>query len=158
MTRKNRLFAVLLSLAISPLSGCAVMHSGSVQHKVTVSQHNFLQVVSAFQDAEINEYNKGFVPRDVHLKIQTIIEKVGLGGKDLDNALIANADAATLNAKITAIYNLLDQISTDGLTGIKNPDTKSILDIALNSIKGLLDVALTQVATTGTTTIERWGM
>ena len=141
---KRKLWAMLLIVPL--LGGCAAMKQGSVTHKVTIAQHNFLQVVNAFQDAEIAEHDKGFVPNDNHIKIQDIIGKVALGGKDLDEALISGSGSATIKVKIDAIYRLLDSLSADGLTGIKNPSTKATLEIALNQIKAVLDLALTQVA------------
>jgi hypothetical protein len=143
MGRKLLTIALASTLA---LGGCAAWRAGSVQHKVTVAQHNFLTVVTAFQDAEIAEHDQGFVPNDTHVTIQGIVKKVALAAKDLDEALIANADAATLKAKLTVIYGLLDQLQADGLTGIKNAEKKATLQLALNQIKTLLDLALTQVA------------
>jgi len=127
-------------------SGCAALRQGSTVHKVTVAQHNLLTVVTAFEDAEIAEYNSGFVPANVHLKIQQIIKEVALASKDLDSTLVENASAPTIKTKIDVIYRLLDQLQTDGLTGIKNEKTKAVLELALNQIKTILDVALTQVS------------
>jgi hypothetical protein len=138
--------AWLLLLLVPLLGGCAAMKGGSMTHKVTVAQHNFLQVVNGFEDAEIAEHEQGLVPNDVHLKIQTIIQKVGLAGKDLDEALASGSGSATIKVKIDAIYTLLDSLQANGLTGIKNASAKATLEIALNQIKAVLDLALTQVA------------
>jgi len=142
----RRVFVAFTLGVLLSFSGCAAMHQGTVTHKVTVAQHNLLTVVAAFEDAEIAEYNAGFIPADVHLKIQQIVKQVALGGKDLDQALAANADATTIKAKIDVIYKLLDQLQTDGLTGVKNDKSKAVLELALNQIKTLLDMALTQVS------------
>jgi hypothetical protein len=136
--------AVVLLFAAS-FTGCAAMKSGSVTHKVTASQHSFKDVVKGFQDAEIAEHDKGSVPDVLHIQMQTGIQKVAMAGVDLDTALAANADSATLKAKLDNIYTLLDSISSQGLTGIKNPNTQAILEIALNQVKTLVDTALTQV-------------
>lgn len=136
------LATVLLAFA---LTGCAAMKSGTVTHKVTASQHSFKDVVGGFQDAEIAEHDKGAVPDDLHIQMQQGIQKVALAGVDLDTALASNASAATLKAKLDTMYALVDSISTQGLTGIKNPNSKAILEIALNQVKTLIDGALTQV-------------
>lgn len=119
---------------------------GSAIHKVTAAQHNFRLTVQAFQDAEIAEHDKGFVPDDLHLAMQQGILKVALGGKDLDNALAAGADAKTIKAKLDAIYTFLDSINSDGVAGIKNVNTKAMLEIALDGIKAIIDNALVQVS------------
>jgi hypothetical protein len=146
MIRNASLIAVFLAVSLG--GGCAAWKSGSVTHKITVAQHGFLSVITVFQDAEIAEHDKGvsFIPDDVHLKIQTIIQKVALGGKDLDATVAAGGSATTVKAKIDAIYALLDSLQADGLTGVKNASSKAILEIALNQIKSVLDLALTQIA------------
>ena len=139
--------AMLLAVALT-FSGCASMNSGTLTHKVTASQHGFLSVITGFQDAEISEHDKGaaFISDDTHIRIQTIIQKAALGGKDLDVAVAAGANSTTIKTKIDAIYALLTSLETDGLTGVKNASSKAILEIALNQIKSVLDLALTQIA------------
>jgi hypothetical protein len=132
----------LLVLPLLLLSSCATR--GTVVHKVTVAQHSLLSVVAAFEDAESAEYAKGFVPPDAHLKMQGGIQKVALAMKDLDSALAANADAATLKAKLDNIYTLLDSLNSDGVLAVKNPTTKATLEIALDSIKAIIDNAMVQ--------------
>lgn len=134
------LAVVALALA---LTGCP---QGSTVHKVTVAQHNFRFAVQAFQDAEIAEHDHQFVPDDLHLKMQLTIGKVALAGKDLDTALAAGASAADLKAKLDAIYALLDSLNADGISGIKNATSKAALEVALDSIKAIIDTALTQIA------------
>ena len=135
------LFAVAAFIACS-----AFACKGTATHKVTVAQHNFRFAVQAFQDAEIAEFDKGFVPQDLHVKMQTTIQKVALGGKDLDDALAAGASATTIKAKLDAIYALLDSLNTDGVLGIKNPTTKATLEVALDGIKAIIDNALTAMS------------
>lgn len=143
-----KVFKVLLLAVALSGSGCAAMRTGTVTHKVTAAQHGFLAVITGFQEAEIAEHDKGvsFIPDDTHIKIQTIIQKVALGGKDLDVVVASGATATTIKAKIDAIYALLDSLEADGLTGVKNASSKAILEIALNQIKSVLDLALTQIA------------
>jgi hypothetical protein len=125
------------------LSGCA--GRGTVTHRVTIAQHSALSVVGAFEDAETAEYAKGFVPIELHLRMQTAIQKVALGFKDLDTALAANASATDLKTKLDAIYLLLDSLNSDGILGIKNTGTKATLELALDAIKAVVDNALLQV-------------
>lgn len=134
-------FCMVLLLALA-MSGCP---KGTVTHKVTVAQHNFRFAVQAFQDAEIAEHDKGFVPDDLHVKMQATIQKVALSGKDLDNALASGASTATIKGDLDAIYTLLDSLNTDGVLGIKNPTTKATLEIALDAIKAIIDGALVQI-------------
>jgi len=142
--RKRAICLAFLLLPILPvLGGCP---KGSVTHKVTVAQHNFRFAVQAFQDAEISEFQKGFVPQDLHVKMQDAIGKVALAGIDLDNALAAGSPPATLKVKLDAIYSLLDSLLNDGILGVKNPSTKATLEIALDSIKAIIDGALIQVS------------
>ncbi len=143
MRKRNvSLIAVLLALS---LAGCAVWKLGTVTHKITASQHTFKEAVAAFQTAEIAEHDKGFVPNDLHLQMQTIIQKVALAGVDLDTALAANTGTPTLKIKLDNIYALLDAINTQGIIPIQNANTKAILGIALNQVKAIIDLALTQV-------------
>lgn len=120
--------------------------TGSVTHKVTVAQHDFLYTVAAFQDAEIAEHDKGFVPDDLHIKMQQGIQKVALAGKDLDTALASGASTPTIKAKLDAIYTLLDSINNDGVAGIKNTGTKATLELALSSIKAIIANAETLIS------------
>lgn len=141
---RNRSKVILLGVIISfALAGCP---KGSVTHKVTAAQHNFRFAVQAFQDAEIAEHDKGFVPNDLHVRMQDVIQKVALGGVDLDKTLAAGASATTIKAKLDNIYTLLDSLNNDGILGIKNPTTKATLEIALDSIKAIIDGALVQVS------------
>jgi ABC-type glycerol-3-phosphate transport system substrate-binding protein len=144
MTRKRNVSLIAVVLAVS-LAGCAAWKSGTVTHRVTASQHTFKEAVAAFQTAEIAEHDKGFVPNDLHLQMQTVIQKVALAGVDLDTALAANTGTPTLKIKLDNIYALLDAINTQGIVPISNPNTKAILGIALNQVKAIIDLALTQV-------------
>ncbi len=134
--------AVPILLLMLMSGGCA--SRGTVVHKVTIAQHSMLSVVGAFEDAESAEYAKGFVPPDLHLKMQQGVQKVSLAAKDLDDALVANADAVTLKAKLDGIYTILDSLNSDGILGIKNPTTKATLEVALDAIKAIIDGALVQ--------------
>jgi len=124
-------------------SGCP---KGSVTHKVTVAQHNFRSAVEALQNAEVAEHDKGFVPDDFHIKMQEIIEKIALAGKDLDNQLATGAGTATIKVKLDAIYTLLDSLNNDGIFGVKNVGAKATLEIALDAIKAIVDNALVEVS------------
>ncbi len=103
-------------------------------------------MVGAFEDAESAEYARGFVPIGPHLRMQTAIQKVALGFKDLDAALAANASGADLKTKLDAIYLLLDSLNSDGILGIKDAGTKATLELALDAIKAVIDNALLQVS------------
>jgi hypothetical protein len=144
MVRRKSVWVLIPLLLV--LSGCAAWKTGTVTHKVTASQHTFKEAVAAFQTAEIAEHDKGFVPNDLHIQMQTVIQKVALAGVDLDTALAANASAATLKAKLDNIYTLLDSINTQGIIPITNPTTRATLAVALDAIKAIIDNALTQVA------------
>lgn len=124
------------------LLGCP---QGSALHKATIAEHNFRFAVQAFADAETAEYDKGFVPGDLHLKMQGAVLRIALAGKDLDNALVAGASPSTIKTKLDAIYVLLDSLNTDGVLGIKSVATRAELEIALDAIKAIIDSALIQV-------------
>lgn len=141
--RKKAISLAVLLVFMPLLAGCP---KGTLTHKVTAAQHNFRFAVGAFQDAEIAEHDKGFVPNDLHVQMQTGIQKVALAGKDLDNALAAGADSATIKAKLDNIYTLLDSLNSDGILGVKNPTSKATLEIALDSIKAIIDNALVLVS------------
>jgi hypothetical protein len=141
--RSTMLLSALLLGFGSLTTGCAVR--GTVTHKVTVAQHSLLSVVGAFDDAESAEFAKGFVPADLHVKMQTGVQKVALAAKDLDSALIAGAAAPNIKTKLDAIYTLLDSLNSDGISGIKNATTKATLELALDAIKAIIDNALVQV-------------
>lgn len=138
----------LLSLALVLTIGGVVETgcSGTAIHKTTKAQHSLKEAVAAFQEVEIAEYNKGFVPADRHLRIQATIQKVALAGVDLDNYIASNANASTLKSKFDSIYSLLDSLNTDGILGIKNSNTKQLLETALDAIKALVDNALIGVS------------
>lgn len=142
--RNRRVLPLLLLLSLVS-SGCAAWKKGTVTHKVTASQHSFKSVVQAFQDAEIAEHDKNFVPNDLHVQMQQGIQKVALAGVDLDTYLASNAPVAGLKAKLDNIYTLLDSIATQGILPITNPTTKATLEIALDQVKAIVDAALTQV-------------
>lgn len=138
---RQRRIAIFLAASLVLLAGCGP----KTTHRVVATQHSTLSIVQAFQDAEIAEFQKGFVPPDLHVKMQETVGKIALGFKDLDNALAANADAKTLKAKLDNLYTLADSLNTDGLTFIKNPTTKATLEVALDAIKAIIDNALTEV-------------
>lgn len=143
--RKLATVAMAVSLSMG-MAGCPKLFQGSASHKVTAAQHSFKSAVQAFQDAEIAEYQKGFVPLEYHVKIQMGIKKVALGGVDIDNSLIAGLSGAGLKAKLDALYQLVDSLNTDGLVGVSNPTSKAALEVALDAIKAIVDNALTQVS------------
>ena len=134
---------LVLPLLLLLSSGCATR--GTAVHKVTVAQHSLLSVVGAFEDAESAEFAKGFVPVDLHLKMQGGIQKLALAMKDLDSALAANASASTIKARLDNIYTLLDSLNSDGVLQVKNATSKAMLEVALDAIKTLIDNALVQV-------------
>lgn len=139
----SSVFLILLLALILTLPGCAAR--GTAVHKVTIAEHSLLSVVGAFEDAESAEFAKGFVAADLHVKMQTGVQKVALAAKDLDSALATNADAATIKAKLDNIYVLLDSLNTDGVLGVKNATSKATLEIALDAVKAIVDNALVQV-------------
>jgi hypothetical protein len=150
MNRKRNLGLIAMLLAVS-LSGCAAWKSGSVSHKVTQADHSFQSVVSAFQDVEIAAHDQKdangapFISDDLHVQIQQGIKKVALAGVDLDTFLATTPPAADIKVKLTNIYALVDSLDKDGLSGVKNPTKKAELEIALNQVKAILDLALTQI-------------
>lgn len=136
-----------LALTISLIGGgCAAWRASSTTHKVTIAQHNFLQVVGGFQDAEIAEFEQGRITSDTHVKIQSSIRSLALAGRDLDESVISGAGAATVKAKIATILGLLSQLESDRLLGVKNPTSKAMLELALNQMKSFLTLTLTQVS------------
>lgn len=146
MKRQLRLLLPLALLLAVGIEVAQIGCSGTAIHKTTKAQHTLKEAVAAFQDVEIAEYNKGFVPPDRHLRIQAVIQKVALAAVDLDNYIASNANAATLKGKFDAIYSLLDSLNTDGVLGIKNSNTKQVLETALDAIKALVDNALVGVS------------
>lgn len=140
LARKRAILAVLLPLLL--LNGCL---KGSLVHKTTVGQHTLREAVGGFQDAEIAEHDKGFVPNDLHVKFQTVIGKTAVAAIDLDNAIAGGATAADLKAKFDNIYSLLDSLNTDGILGVKNAQSKQILETALDGIKAIVDNILVGV-------------
>ena len=140
--RFRNLLVISLLFSLS-LTSCATR--GTTVHKVTAAQHSLLSVVGAFEDAESAEFAKGFVPGDLHLKMQGGIQKLALAMKDLDSALAANASAPTIKARLDNIYTLLDSLNSDGVLQVKNATSKAMLEVALDAIKTLIDNALVQV-------------
>src|SRR6266576_713713 len=126
---RSPLLAIALVIGVTVGIG-EIGCSGTAIHKTTKAQHSLKEAVAAFQDVEIAEYNKGFVPADRHVRIQSTIQKVALAGVDLDNYIASNANASTLKGKFDNIYSLLDSLNTDGILGIKNANTKQLLETA----------------------------
>jgi len=111
-----------------------------------VAEHSFQTAVKALQDADIAEFNNGFISADTHLTIERSIEKIAMAGKDLDSTLAtANVTNASIKVKLDAIYTLLDDLNNNGFLGVKNPTAKASLEIALDTIKTIIDNALVQV-------------
>jgi len=137
-----RITLLMLFMLSIVMAGCV---KGTATHKVTVGQHTLREAVGAFQDVEIAEYNKGFVPQDVHLRIQALVKKVALVGVDLDNAAISGATATDLKTKFDTIYTLIDGLNTDGVLGVKNAKSKQVLEVALDSIRAIVDNILVGV-------------
>jgi len=146
MNIKRSIRVLLVAISIATVSvpniGCI---KGSATHKVTVGQHTLREAVGAFQDVEIAEFNKRFIPANVHLRIQSTIQKIALAGVDLDTAVASGATAIDAKAKFDAIYTLLDSLNTDGVLGIKNPTTKQALEVALDGIRAIVDNILVGV-------------
>lgn len=132
----RKLLGLILAVALTA-TGCP---KGGVIHKVTVAQHNFRITVGAFQDAEISEHDKGFVPNDLHISIQTEIQQISQGGVVLDEALATGADIATIKAKLDAINKIIGLMNAD-LLHIKNPDSKAALEIALTAVQAVITAA-----------------
>ena len=67
------------------------------------------------------------------------IKKVALAGVDLDNAVATGATATDLKAKFDNIYSLIDSLNTDGILGVKNANSKQVLELALDSVRAIVD-------------------
>jgi len=117
----------------------AFMCPGTPYHKLVTAEHNFKGVVATFQDVEIAEFQSGGVEPQLHLKIQGGILQVANGGKDLAELIQANATPQTIRQKLDSIYALLDNLLNDGVLHVTNPKSKASLELALDSVKAIVD-------------------
>lgn len=140
-TRSVAVITVLLLpvLLLTQGFGC----SSTNYHKMVVAEHDFKSTVQAFQDAEIAEFQAGFVDAQTHLKIQSGIINVAQGGQALATLIQQNASPQSIQAQVNTLYGFLDTLNSDGLLYVKNPKSKATLEIALDSVKAIVTNILT---------------
>lgn len=93
----------------------------------------------AAQESEIAMHNAGFVDAETHKVIQQKFSQLSDAGQRLDvaiNQAHSGGDAtAALNAALTATNDLI----SNGITGIKNPDKQAELKLALLAVQTTLN-------------------
>ena len=143
----KRLIVVLL-VAVC-LAGCA---GRGPYHAAVVIEHDAVTIVKAFQQAEMDEFNAGHVSLAEHQNLEGLIEKVGLGGQTVNQALQSGASQQTVLSAIGIMVQAVSDLNTNGVLGVKNAQSQAVLTTALNAIKALLENLKTEVGATQTLT------
>jgi hypothetical protein len=91
------------------------------------------------QQVEIQAHRSGYIDDAEHKAIQSKILQLADAGLALDKAINQNQSAAGAEAEITAIRQLLSDLSNNKLSGIKNENSKIALQSALLTVQVIID-------------------
>jgi outer membrane lipoprotein SlyB len=130
---QRRLVVVVLVMALG-LAGCPK----NSYHDAVVAEHDAKTVVAAFQQAEIVEFHAGRIDIAEHQRLEDGIGKVGLAGVALTSALQQGASTTTALADFNLLAQAVGDLNSQGVLGIKNPQSQAALAAGIKSIQAVL--------------------
>ena len=132
MTVLRRSIAVALLLPLLVVAGCKY-------HSLIIMEHDYKAAVSAFQQAEMNEFKAGNIDVQTHQQLEGIVLKLAQGGQQVAVLLRGNASKQTIIQQVSAIDSSLQDALSNGLLGVKNPTAQQNFRIMLISIQDILN-------------------
>lgn len=93
----------------------------------------------AAQEAEMAMHNQNFIDADTHKTLQTKFSQLSDAGQRLDAAINQAHSGGDATAALDAALAATNDLITNGLTGIKNPDKQAELKLALLAVQTTLN-------------------
>lgn len=137
--KRIRSLAVVLALLPALLISQSFSCSGSTYHKLVAAEHSFTNTVKALQDVEIAEYRTGTIDPVLHQQIERGILEVATGGSEITKLIQENAPPETIKARVDQLYQTIDNLNSQGILRVKNQKSQAALEVALDSIRSILD-------------------
>ncbi len=100
---------------------------------------DFAASVLVAQQVEAQAYRGGFVDNDKHLVIQQKFSQIADAGMSLDKAINVDHNASGAVAQISALNGLLQDLSTNLITGIKDDKSRVAVQATLVTVQSILD-------------------
>jgi hypothetical protein len=152
-------FGLAVMLWSAMAIGCP---KATAYHDAVVAEHDFKLGVASFQQAEIKEFQASRIDAATHQKLEHGVEQVGIAAQVLVSSLQSGASNTTIQQNFATVGMALNSLVTDGVAGIKDPNTVALLtaiiktaqDI-LSNVGSLLSVPVT--APVGTKTVSTGG-
>lgn len=124
----------------------------SAYHSAVVANHDFKEVVKAFQKAEIVEFQNGRVDAAEHKLLEGGIEKVALTGQTLTASLQAGASNTTVQQNFDTVSQAVTDLLNNGVLALKNSQSQQLLKVSIQTGQAILAnvVSLLHLQTTTT--------
>lgn len=140
---KRRYLALATVALAGVLAGCPKGSAGLATASDTIAH----ALVDAEKGVDLAAQSNQITAAE-QAQFHGLAARVAQAGKDLDAAIRSGATAATISAKANVFLNLFKQLDTDGVAGIKNPNTQLAIATALNGAEAALAVIQAQVGGT----------
>jgi hypothetical protein len=124
-------------------------------HDAVLIEHDFKETVKAFQQGETDEFNAGRVSAAEHRDLEGYVEKVGLAGQALTDALQKGATQTSISGDLNVLAAAVGDLADKGVLGIKNETSKAALKAAIAGVQALLKNLQTMLAQPATTTLPK---
>jgi hypothetical protein len=134
LKRRNMKRLVVFAMAVV-LTGCP---SNTAYHSAVVAEHDFATGVQAFQQAEIKEFQAGRIDGATHQKLERGVEQVGIAAQVLVTSLQNTASNTTVKQNFDTVATALSSLVTDGVAGIKDPTTVTLLTTLIKAAQDIL--------------------
>jgi hypothetical protein len=93
----------------------------------------------AAQESEIALHSQGFIDQPTHVTLQQKFSQLSDAGQRLDAAINQAHNGGDATAALNAALAATNDLISNGLTGIKNPDKQAQLKLALLAVQTTLN-------------------
>jgi hypothetical protein len=132
----RRIMKIIAVLAVAVLlTGCP---KATAYHDAVTAEHDFKSGVQAFQQAEIKEFQAGRIDGATHHKLEQGVEQVGIVAQVLVSSLQSGASNTTVQQNFNTVAAALNSLVTDGVVGIKDPTTVTLLTTLIKAAQDIL--------------------
>lgn len=145
---RSRQWVLLLPLVILIAAGCPK----GAYHSAVVANHDFKEVVKAFQKAEIVEFQNGRIDAAEHKQLEGGIEKVALSGQTLTTSLQTGASNTTVQQNFDTVSAAVNDLLNNGVLALKNSQSQQLLKVSIQTGQAILAnvMSLLHLQTTAT--------
>lgn len=135
----------MLRRRVLPVSGILVIAlllaacPANSYDKAGLLAKDFAASVLVLQETEIQVHRAGFIDDALHKNIQTELMQVADAGTALDKAINQAHSVSSATAQVTVIRQLLSDLSTNKLAGVKNENSQLAVKAALLTAQTIID-------------------